>query len=273
MEEFILEHEQTLRLSVFVGLLATMGLWELASPRRAPAFSKGRRWITNLAFSLLNSLMLRFFVPVLAVGTAVWAQDNTIGLFNIIHLSHPLEWLIAILLLDLLIYGQHVLFHFVPVFWRLHKVHHADPDIDSSTAIRVHPVEILLSMFIKLGAVLLLGVAPLAVIVFEIVLNATALFNHGNVRIPSSVDAVLRRFLVTPDMHRVHHSVIVKETNSNFGFNLSVWDRLFGTYRADPEKGHLDMEIGLAEFRNDAPTKLVWSLILPFRNAARKDPS
>lgn len=270
MEEFILENEQTLRLAVFVGLLGAMGLWELAAPKRAPTYSKVRRWATNLGFSLLNSVMLRFLVPVLAVGTAVWAQDNGFGLFNILQLSQQLEWLLVFLMLDLLIYVQHVVFHFVPVFWRLHKVHHADPDFDSSTAIRFHPIEILLSMAIKLGAVLALGAAPIAVIAFEIVLNGTALFNHGNVRLPLSIDAVLRRFLVTPDMHRVHHSVISQETNSNFGFNLSIWDRMFDTYRADPEKGHLDMEIGLPEFRNDAPTKLIWSLALPFR-ASRKE--
>jgi len=273
MEEFILEHEQILRLSAFAGILAAMGLWELAAPRRVPRFSKIRRWTTNLGLSVFNSGMLRFLVPVLAVGAAAWAQDNGLGLFNVLSLPQPVAWLLAFLLLDLLIYGQHMLFHFVPIFWRLHKVHHADPEFDSSTGIRFHPVEILLSMFIKLGMVVVLGAAPIAVILFEIVLNGTALFNHGNVRLPLRVDAMLRRILVTPDMHRVHHSVIRQETDSNFGFNLSVWDRLFGTYRAEPEKGHLEMEIGLPEFRTDAPTGFIWSLGLPFRASREKEPS
>lgn len=270
MEEFILANEATLRLSVFVGLLATMALWELLSPRRAPTFSKLRRWITNLSFSVFNSLMLRFLVPILAVATATWAQDNAIGLFNQIDLLTQVEWLLAVLLLDLLIYGQHVVFHYVPVFWRLHKMHHTDPDFDASTAVRFHPIEILLSMVIKLGAVVALGPAPVSVILFEIILNGTALFNHGNVRLPLPVDRVLRSLIVTPDMHRVHHSVIMRETNSNFGFNLSIWDRLFRTYCAQPEMGHNDMNIGLAEHRDGSPIKFIWSLGLPFRASREK---
>lgn len=271
MEEFVLANEPTLRLSVFVGLLATMGLWELLSPRRAPTFSKLRRWITNLSFSVFNSLMLRFLTPVLAVAAATWAQSNEIGLFNQIGFLTQIEWLLAVLLLDLLIYGQHVVFHYVPIFWRLHKMHHADPDIDASTAIRFHPIEILLSMVIKLGAVVALGAAPVAVILFEIILNGTAVFNHGNVRLPLRIDRVLRSLMVTPDMHRVHHSVIVRETNSNFGFNLSIWDRFFGTYCAQPKMGHIDMNIGLAEHRDDSPTKFMWSLGLPFRASREKE--
>ncbi|MEQ9519450.1 MAG: sterol desaturase family protein [Parvibaculum sp.] len=264
MENFILTHEPVLRLSGFLGLLCLMGVWEWALPRRARHYSQARRWLTNIGLSLFNSVLLRFLVPVLAVGAAARAQENGFGLFNLVDLPVYLEWALAFLLLDLLIYGQHALFHHVPLFWRLHKVHHADPEIDTSTGVRFHPVEILLSMAIKLAAVTALGAAPVAVILFEIVLNATSLFNHGNVRLAPRVDRWVRRVFVTPDMHRVHHSVRMQETNSNFGFNLSVWDRLFGTYRAQPEDGHLGMTIGLSDHQNPAPTGFFWSLGLPF---------
>ncbi len=273
MEEAFLSVEPALRLSVFLGVIAVMGLWEYLAPKRQPAFSKLRRWTTNLGLSVLNGLMLRLLVPVLAVGAAAWAESHSIGLLNLLGLPYLLSCLIAFILLDLLIYGQHVLFHHVPIFWRLHQVHHADPDIDTSTGIRFHPVEILLSMAIKIGAVILLGAPTVAVIVFEIVLNATSLFNHGNVRLPGWVDCLIRRVIVTPDMHRVHHSVIRRETDSNFGFNFSIWDRLFGTYREAPEQGHLGMEIGLQEFRDDGPTQITWSLGLPFRPLHGKDGS
>jgi sterol desaturase/sphingolipid hydroxylase (fatty acid hydroxylase superfamily) len=271
MEHFILAHEQTLRLAAFAGTLCAMGLWELAAPRRQPVLSKIRRWITNLGLSVLNSLILRFLLRILPVGVATWAQAQGFGLFNLMALPTALEWLLAILILDLMIYGQHVVFHHVPLFWRLHKVHHADPEIDSSTGIRFHPIEIILSMGIKLAAVSMLGVAPVAIILFEILLNATSLFNHGNVRLPLSLDRILRRFIVTPDMHRVHHSTVMTETNSNFGFNLSIWDRLFGTYQAQPQLGHLDMKIGLSEYRDGSPAKLIWSLGLPFRSLRGKE--
>jgi len=271
MEAFILANEQTLRLAAFGGILLVMGIWELLSPRRVAVFSKVRRWITNLSLSILNSLLLRFLLPVLAVGAASWAQGNEIGLFNQLALPVLLECILALLLLDLAIYAQHVLFHHVPVFWRLHKVHHADPEIDCSTGIRFHPVEILLSMAIKLGLVTALGVAPITIIFFEVLLNGTSLFNHGNVRLPLFIDGLLRRVIVTPDMHRVHHSTVIEETNSNFGFNLSVWDRVFGTYKAQPKKGHLAMEIGIEAFRTAEPTRLMWSLGLPFRTLREKE--
>lgn len=272
MEAYFLAHEPVLRISVFAAVLVFMGLWETLAPRRPVSFPKARRWATNLGLSVFNSLCLRILVPVLAVGTAAWAEANQIGLLNQVALPRLAEWAIAFLALDLLIYGQHVVFHYVPLFWRLHKVHHADPEIDTSTGIRFHPIEILLSMAIKLAAVVALGAAPYAVILFEVVLNATSLFNHGNVRLPLTADKILRQIIVTPDMHRVHHSVIMRETNSNFGFNLSIWDRLFGTYRAQPEKGHMDMEIGLSAYRDASPTRFGWSLGLPFRSTRGKDP-
>lgn len=271
VERFILEHEPVLRLAGFLGLLLVMGVWEWRAPRRAPQFSKATRWLTNLGLSIFNSVLLRFLVPVLAVGAASWAEQSGFGLFNLVPLPSIMEWGLAFLLLDLLIYGQHALFHHVPLFWRLHKVHHADPDIDTSTGIRFHPVEILLSMGIKLAAVVLLGAAPVAVILFEIALNATSLFNHGNVRLAPKIDQIIRRVFVTPDMHRVHHSVYKVEANSNFGFNFSMWDRLFGTYRAQPRDGHLPMKIGLSEHQNAAPTGFFWSLGLPFAASRGKE--
>lgn len=273
MEEALLSVEPTLRLAVFLGVLGIMGVWEYLAPKRAPSFSKLRRWSTNLGLSIANGFMLRVFVPVLAVGAAAWAENQSIGLLNILGLPYLLSCVLAFVFLDLLIYAQHVLFHHIPVFWRLHQVHHADPDIDTSTGIRFHPIEILLSMGIKIGAVILLGAPAAAVIVFEIVLNATSLFNHGNVRLAGWADRLIRQVFVTPDMHRVHHSVIQRETDSNFGFNFSIWDRLFDTYRAAPEKGHQDMEIGLKEFRDEGPTRITWSLGLPFRPLHGKDGS
>ncbi len=270
-EEGLLSIEPTLRLGVFLGVLAAMGLWESIAPRRPSAFSKARRWVTNLGISVVNGLLLRTLVPVLAVGAALWADGQSIGLLNHFKVAPLVAGIIAFVALDLLIYGQHVLFHRVPLFWRVHQVHHTDPDIDTSTAIRFHPIEILLSMVIKIVAVVLLGAPAAAVIIFEIALNATALFNHGNVRIPKSLDSLIRQVFVTPDMHRVHHSVIQTETDSNFGFNFSIWDRLFGTYQAQPEKGHQDMEIGLREYRDSSPTQAIWSLILPFRPLPKKD--
>ncbi len=273
MEDALLSVEPTLRLSVFLGVLLVMGAWEYLAPRRPATFSKVRRWGTNLGLSLLNGLLLRVLVPVLAVGAAAWAESQSVGLLNLLALPYPISFLLAFIILDLLIYAQHVLFHHVPLFWRLHQVHHADPNIDTSTGIRFHPIEILLSMAIKIAAVVLLGAPAAAVIVFEVVLNATSLFNHGNVRLAASADRLIRSLFVTPDMHRVHHSVIRRETDSNFGFNFSVWDRAFGTYRDAPEKGHLEMEIGLQEFRDEAPTQITWSLGLPFKPLRGKDGS
>ncbi|MAN62589.1 MAG: fatty acid hydroxylase [Parvibaculum sp.] len=271
MEEALLSIEPTLRLTVFLGVLGIMGVWEYLAPKRPRSFSKLRRWSTNLGLSIVNGLMLRVLVPVLAVGAAAWAESQSIGLLAILGLPYLLSCVLAFILLDLLIYGQHVLFHYVPVFWRLHQVHHADPDIDTSTGIRFHPIEILLSMGIKIGAVILLGAPAVAVILFEIVLNATSLFNHGNVRLAGWADRLIRRIFVTPDMHRVHHSVIQREIDSNFGFNFSIWDRLFGTYREAPEKGHEGMEIGLKEHQDCGPTRIAWSLVLPFRSLHGKD--
>ncbi|MDX8395345.1 MAG: sterol desaturase family protein [Mariprofundaceae bacterium] len=243
-----------------------MAIWEIFHPRRALKQNKTSRWTTNFLIVLLNSLLLRLFIPTGAIGAAIWAESNHIGLLNLISLPDAAVIFIAVILLDLAIYVQHLVVHAVPILWRLHMVHHADQDIDVSTALRFHPLEIVLSMIIKIGVVLLLGAPAEAVLIFEIILNGMAMFNHANVYMPKSMDKILRILFVTPDMHRVHHSIIKQETNSNFGFNLSIWDRLFGTYIAQPEKGHEDVVIGLSHLQNEPTHQLKYILALPFRD-------
>ncbi|APX12482.1 sterol desaturase family protein [Tateyamaria omphalii] len=261
-----MEHETLIRFGVFLGLFALFALAETLLPRRARTQTRQRRWVTNWGITIANTLMIRamaFLLPVLAVGAAIDAGNQGWGLFNALSLPIWIEVIAAILILDFIIWAQHLITHKVPILWRLHRVHHADVDMDVTTAIRFHPVEIGLSMLIKIGAVYLLGPAALAVILFEIILNGTAMFNHANIRLPLWLDATLRRVLVTPDMHRVHHSVHRHEHDSNYGFSLSIWDRMFGTYIAQPEGGHDEMAVGL-EWQDDRPAKLGWSLGLPF---------
>lgn len=264
MTDFILAHEGIFRLSFFFAILIVMAVWEILSPRRPLKTSKTIRWSNNLGLVFIDTLAIRILLPMQAVGVALFAQNRGWGLLNNISLPSWLEIAIAVLALDFVIYLQHAMFHFIPLFWRLHRVHHTDLDFDVTTGIRFHPIEILLSMGIKMAFVITLGPSPLAVILFEILLNATSMFNHGNVRLPVSIDRVLRLFVVTPEMHRVHHSVLIKEFNSNFGFNLPWWDRILGTYRAQPEAGHEAMTIGLAQFRNPSAITLPHLLILPF---------
>ncbi len=269
MNDFLLTHEPIARLAAFVGVLAAMALWEVTTPFRARGYPRLARWWTNLAISAAGVLLVRLTLPVAAVGVATWAAQEDFGLLNRIDAPPAFSLAISLLVLDLLIYAQHVVFHLVPTLWRLHKVHHADPDFDTTTAVRFHPIEILVSMLIKMLAVALLGVPAVAVVIFEIVLNATAMFNHANISLGSRIDPVLRLAIVTPDMHRVHHSVYRDEHDTNFGFNLSLWDRLFGTYRAAPRDGQKAMRIGLDAYPGSAPTQLLWSLLLPFVGAAR----
>ena len=264
MTENVLSNETPIRLGFFFGVLVLMALWELAAPRRRLGVSKPLRWTNNLALVFLNSLVLRLVFPVAALGMAALAVERGWGLFNALALPGWLELMAAVLALDLLVYGQHMAMHLVPPLWRLHRMHHADLDFDVTTGARFHPIEIVLSMGIKMGSVIALGASPLAVLVFEVVLNATAMFNHANVRLPKMLDALLRLVLVTPDMHRVHHSIIPVETNSNYGFNLPWWDRLFGTYRAQPEAGHEGMTIGIALFRDPRYLHLHRLLAQPF---------
>jgi sterol desaturase/sphingolipid hydroxylase (fatty acid hydroxylase superfamily) len=255
--------DEILRLSVFVVVLVMMALWEVLAPRRPTVANKSWRWVGNLALVGLNILLVRLLLPLGAVGAALVAQERGWGLFQTVAIPIWLAVILSVIVLDLVIYLQHVLFHAVPLLWRLHMVHHADLDIDVTTGVRFHTVEILLSMGIKVAAVLLLGAPALGVLLFEVLLNATSMFSHGNVRLPSWLDRVLRLVVVTPDMHRVHHSVIVPETNSNFGFNLPWWDFLFGTYRSQPAHGHEGMTIGLSQFRDERVERLGWMLALP----------
>lgn len=264
MTEFLLKNEVTIRLAAFLGILIVMMIWEAASPRRSRLQTRRLRWVNNLAIVMLNAVALRLLFPITIAAAALHAETQDIGLFNQLDWPGWLEILLAILIFDLVIYGQHVVSHAVPVFWRLHRMHHADVDFDVTTGSRFHPVEILLSATLKIGIVYLIGPAAVAVILFEILLNATAMFNHANARLPLGVDRALRWLVVTPDMHRVHHSVVPSETNSNFGFNLPWWDRLFGTYRNQPVAGHSEMTIGLAAFRTRRDQRLDNLLIQPF---------
>lgn len=265
MLEIVLQHAMVLRLGMFFGILVAMILLELAAPRRPLSVSRLRRWASNLGIVFLNSILLRLLLPLAATGFALLAADRGWGLFNLFLVPTWVAVIASIILLDLAIYLQHVLFHAVPALWRLHRMHHADLDVDVTTGARFHPIEILLSMLIKFAVIALLGAPAAAVMIFEVLLNATAMFNHGNVRLPLGLDRVLRLFVVTPDMHRVHHSIEDHETNSNFGFNLPWWDRLFGTYKAQPDAGHEAMTLGIRDYR--APklaTDLPGMLILPF---------
>ena len=264
MQDLVVEFEPHVRLSAFVGVFALVALWELVAPRRPLQVSKAVRWTSNLGIVVLDTVLLRLVFPVAAAGIAAVLGSFGWGLFNALEWPFWIEVVLAVLVLDLVIYCQHVLFHAVPGLWRLHMVHHADLDFDLTTGVRFHPFEVLLSMIVKIAAVAALGPAPLAVILFEIVLSATSLFNHGNVVLPSGIERYLRLIVVTPDMHRVHHSVIANETNSNFGFNLPWWDRLFGTYRAQPAAGHENMTIGLEQFREPRLQWLWHMLALPF---------
>ena len=271
MDGFFAQHEGTIRLAAFLGVLALTGLAETLAPRRPRLVSRGFRWLNNFGLIAVGTLALRA-LPVLAVAFAGIAQANGWGVFNRVAAPYWLAVLVSFVALDFAIYLQHRVFHAVPVLWRLHMVHHADPEIDASTGIRFHPIEIALSMAIKFGAIALIGAPALAVLLFEIVLNATSMFSHANWRLPLGVDRALRAVLVTPDMHRVHHSVIRRETDSNFGFNFSFWDRLCGTYRAQPEAGHDAMTIGLKQFESQRRQNLLWMLLLPFTGSIGDHP-
>jgi len=257
-------HEPLVRSGIFFAVFLVMAVWEIASPRRRLRTAKGARWFANLGIMIVDALVNRALFPAAAVGMAFLAAERGWGLLNNLDLPPAVAIAASILVLDLVIYLQHVMFHAVPALWRLHLVHHADVDFDVTTGVRFHPVEIVLSMVVKLAAVVVLGPPAVAVLIFEVVLNATAIFNHGNVLLPAAVDRVLRWIVVTPDMHRVHHSVKPDETNSNFGFNLPWWDRLLGTYRDQPEAGHGSMTIGLDQFQDRPHQGLLRLLALPF---------
>ena len=266
MDELVIAYEAAIRMSFFFGVFALMAFWEVLSPRRRPVLSKMLRWGNNLGLVIFNSILLRFIFPAAAVGVAALASEQGWGLLNYYPLPLWLSLAISLFVMDFVIYLQHILMHAVPILWRLHRVHHADLDYDVTTGARFHPIEIILSMLIKFVTIVALGPTIVAVVIFEIVLNAMAMFNHANVRLPLRMDHVLRQLIVTPDMHRVHHSVDYDEANSNFGFNLAFWDRWFGTYRDQPRAGHEQMIIGIQNYRT--PGEVTWIhgiLWLPFR--------
>lgn len=263
--ELLNEYEAYTRLTGFVAVFAAISLWEILSPRRVQQYSKSVRWLNNLCITIINTLIMRLAIPLTIISMSSIAQQQHLGLLNSVELPLGAAIIIAILMLDLALYFQHLVFHHVHFLWRLHRMHHADLELDVTTGIRFHPVEIILSTIIKMAVVLLLGAPIAAVIIFEVLLNATSLFNHANIYMPKKMDQILRLFLVTPDMHRVHHSVVPTETNSNFGFNLPWWDHIFRTYRSQPEAGHLKMTIGIERFRTSRELWLDRLLIQPLK--------
>ena len=270
MEHWILGHESSIRLSFFFGLFVLMAVLETQFPRRQLANKPVRsgRWSHNISLSFLASVLTRILLPISLVSFAIDCQVSGVGLLNLAvfdDTSGLLLFVISLVLFDLIIYWQHRIFHFVPVLWRLHKVHHSDHYLDVTTGIRFHPLEILASIVIKFFVVFIFGLSAESIIAFEVMLNGLALFNHSNVKIPLSIDRRLRKFIVTPDMHRVHHSQIPSETNSNFGFNISLWDHLFGSYQDQPRLGHEGIEIGLKEFNTSRkPMLFLKLLVMPF---------
>ena len=264
-ESLLVRYEVPVRLSFFFGVFVLMAIWEHHAPRRVLTVSKLTRWLNNIALVFLNSIIVRLLFPAAAVGVASYAAQHQWGLLHQFPIDFPFAVLLSIVVLDFVIYLQHVMLHAVPLLWRLHRVHHADLDYDVSTGARFHPFEIILSMLLKFAAIVVIGPPVIAVIIFEVLLNGLSMFNHGNVELPKKLDALLRLLVVTPDMHRVHHSIEENEANSNFGFNLSCWDRLFGTYRAQPRQGHIKMTVGIRKHRSlKQVTGLPGILLLPF---------
>ncbi|NJO33578.1 MAG: sterol desaturase family protein [Rhodospirillales bacterium] len=272
MTDLILTNEPLIRMAFFLGILLAMALWEVAAPRRRHEIPRLLRWSSNLGVVVVDTLLVRLTFPIVAVGLALVAQERGWGLFNVFEMPAWIAFVVSVLALDLAIYLQHVMFHAVPALWRLHRMHHADLEFDVTTGLRFHPVEILLSMGIKLAVVAALGPPAVAVLVFEVLLNATAMFNHSNVAIPPAIDRFLRLVVVTPDMHRVHHSVHPSETNSSFGFNLPWWDRLLGTCRPQPRDGHEAMTIGIEQFRTRRDLWLDRMLVQPLLGRASAYP-
>ena len=265
LSDFIINNEKIIRMVFFFGMLGVMALWEIMAPKRALTVSKSIRWLNNLGLVFFNTALLRFIFPAAAVGMAVFANKQGWGIFNYYETPFWLAVVVSVIAMDFIIYLQHVMMHAIPILWRLHRVHHADLDYDVTTGLRFHPIEIFLSMLIKLATISILGPPVLAIIIFEVVLNAMAMFNHANVGLPGRLDKPLRFFIVTPDMHRIHHSIEDDEANSNFGFNLSWWDRLFGTYREQPRGGHLGMTIGIRKFRSVEQASWIGGMLLmPF---------
>lgn len=266
MNNSMLEHESLYRLGVFIGVMLLMMAWEALAPARTDPVGRPRRWRTNLLMLLSGSVLLRLLAPISLVAIAGWAQQHDIGALYLIDLPFSVKVLLAIVMFDMIIYWQHRLFHQIPWLWRLHQIHHADPHIDSTSGLRFHPLEILLSYGVKLVAVLLLGAPALAIMLFEIILNASAIFNHSNIRLPAKIEWPLRQIIVTQQMHRIHHSQRPEETNSNYSFNLTLWDKLFGSYRKTATKTDQELDIGLVQYPEpEQNSALGYLLSLPFR--------
>ncbi len=257
-----MNNEITVRLSFFFGIFTFIALWEIIKPRRDLTDTKWKRWLNNISIIVLNTAIVRIAVPLIPITVAYRAAEANWGLFNKLNWHSTIEIVCAFMILDFIIYLQHLMFHAVPILWRLHMVHHADLDIDVTSGLRFHPIEIVISILIKISVIAALGPSIISVIAFEIALNGSAMFNHGNIYINPKIDAILRLLVVTPDMHRVHHSVAIRETNSNFGFNLPLWDRIMGTYRAQSFKEHKDIVLGLSQYRKHL--SLLTMLIMPF---------
>ncbi len=265
-------HETLIRLMVFAAVLTAMAWWEAVAPRRLRSFSRAKRWPANLAIATLGTVVVRFAMPLGALGFASFCTTHGWGLLNIIPLPRAIAVIGAVIALDFAIYLQHVMFHALPVLWRIHRMHHTDLDLDVTSGVRFHPVESVVSMAIKFAAIATLGPPVAGVLAFEVLLNASSLFNHSNVAIAPTNDALMRLLICTPDMHRVHHSIVVRETNSNFGFNLPWWDRLFGTYCSEPAAGQIGMTIGIEQFREADELGFIRMMIQPWREASREYP-
>jgi sterol desaturase/sphingolipid hydroxylase (fatty acid hydroxylase superfamily) len=260
----MLENEIKLRLLFFLGVILTIFALEFLYPRRKVDMERKLRWTRNLLLMVINNLTIKFFLPFSLVTVALYAEQKGVGLFHNLTIYSVVELVISLIVLDFIIYMQHRIFHYLPFLWRFHKIHHIDHEMDVTTAIRFHPIEIFLSFFIKSAAIIILGISPIAVIIFVIILNVSAMFSHGNITVPKKLDQLLRLVIITPDMHRIHHCVIPSETNSNFGFNLSWWDKIFNTYKAQPSQGHDKMKIGLNEYQDASQTNLMTLLLIPF---------
>jgi sterol desaturase/sphingolipid hydroxylase (fatty acid hydroxylase superfamily) len=260
------------RLGIFAIVFVALALWEVLAPRRPLAVGRLKRWPSNFGVLAVDALLVRLLIPTAAVGAAIYAAGNGLGLFNWLQLRLSVGAILGFLILDFTVWAQHWLFHHVPLLWRLHRMHHADLDIDVTTGVRFHPIEILISLAIKIAVIVAFGIPPVGVFAFEVALNATSMFNHSNARMPPWLDRVLRLLVVTPDMHRVHHSIVRAETDSNFGFNLPWWDWMFGTYRRDPQAGHDGMTIGIPQFRDPKEQRLDRMLTQPFRDDSVSHP-
>lgn len=264
MQELFFEYESYIRLGAFLGIFALLTIWEISTPKRALLELRRFRWFSNIGLIVISSILVRFILPTAAVGVALHVEQDNLGFLNHYDLPFLLQFVLAFVLMDLAIYFQHVMFHALPLFWRFHRVHHSDLDCDITTGLRFHPFEIAISIIFKFIVIISIGAPVLAVVIFEIILNAASMFTHSNIKIPASFEYIVRWFIVTPDMHRIHHSVKENESNSNFGFFISIWDRILGTYTNDPESGHINMKIGLKNFREPKWQNLRWLIYLPF---------